>query len=98
MRENADRAGSQILHGNTVVVAIAGHEGDLGSVRRHPRARVVRGPEGYALHAFWIGDIELVDLRTAGAIGSEIDALAIRTPGGLGIYGRVVGQARECLR
>src|SRR6056297_4159990 len=81
----------QVEYRNAVVAPVVVDDGELAAVRRYPRARIIAALERHAAGIATAG-VDPVDLRAAAAIRREIDGVAVRRPGRLGVDGRVGGQ------
>ena len=97
-RQHAYGAALQILHGDAVVALIERDHGELFAIRGDPRAGVVGALEGYPFRTRAALQSDFIDLRTAGAIRSEVQGAPIRRPCCLSVNGRIIGDADELQR
>ncbi len=95
--QHAQCARLEIHRRDAIGAAVERDHRELRAVRRHPRPRVVAAFERDSLRAAARIEPDLVDLRSAGTIGREIDRAPVERPGGLGVDGVVRGDALQRL-
>src|SRR5204863_1881082 len=83
VRQQVESLRRDVPHRDAIAVVLAVHERDELAVRRHAWASAVSAIEGDALRALPGFDADAVDLRAARAVGIEVDAAAVRSPGRL---------------
>src|SRR5690606_13586783 len=80
VRQHLDRFRGQIDRRDPEVPPIEVHDGEPFAVRRQSRTGVVPAFERHAPGTIRLIDVDLVDLRTARAIGHEVDLATVRRP------------------